>query len=322
MAAITQVLNKGINFATKYIDDFGFGVRNYIKPDNLKGLRILPDIIGDTFSSTKKCLSEQLQKSTKTTVKFSNNGTFNLARKSKEFQELTEEMDLSLECISDSKLISAIKKSGDYFSGEELCNIDYLVGQTDENLDDILACRGNLARLGITKDKIKPKTLEEIKHMIKDYVNKLSVFKTFDKSANYEYTKQINAFINSQSKYLADDVLYRGELSEHEINRLLSLIIKKQKNPTQAITYSPGHLLSTTNNLRSLTDLYDYADKCFIKIIGTKGACKGVDVNDLLKSQNKFFNQSEILLPSTANFEVIEGFVENGRLFVTLKFLS
>ena len=50
-----------------------------------------------------------------------------------------------------------------------------------------------------------------------------------------------------------------------------------------------------------------------------KNRCKGLDINNLLQSKNKFFNQQEILLPSTTEFEVIEGFFESGRLFVTLK---
>ena len=317
-----MVVKPIINLATKYTDDIvGLGVRKWTKPTTFEGLSYAEEIIGDTFIRTTKNFLEQIRQSTKTTIKFKYKGFFNLAKKTNEYKNLIDEMDISLDCISNKELVKKIKTLGDYFSCEELSKMDELC-RLGMNIDDVIFCRGDITKLGILTDKIRPKSLEEIKHYIKDYVNKLDVFKHNDESSNYECTKQINAFISSQKNFLIDDILYRGELSEYQINRLLKLILEKQSNPEKIIKYTPGHLFSTTNNLESLTHIFDYADKCFIKIIGISGKCKGVDVNDLLKTQNKFFNQNEILLSSTSEFEVIEGFVENGRLIITMKFLK
>ena len=277
---------------------------------------------GDTFQQGSAILTKIKNRSA-ISVPFKEKGVFDLREYAKIFEELKDDMDIALSSIADNKsrilLAEKIKSSGGLFTVEELCNMEELYLLRRYELDDIIKCRGNLSKLGIYQGNVKLKSREEIKHIIEEYVNKLAVFKEKDIDSGYEYTKLINRFIDSQEKYLAQDILYRGEESKSQILTLLSLIAKKTENPAQIVKYFPDHLYSTTKSLESLTDIYHYADECFIRIIDVKNRCKGLDINNLLQSKNKFFNQQEILLPSTTEFEVIEGFFESGRLFVTLK---
>lgn len=54
MTLATQIINKGINFATKYVDDAVGVFCRKPKTIELNGLKLAPDVIGDTFKSTSK----------------------------------------------------------------------------------------------------------------------------------------------------------------------------------------------------------------------------------------------------------------------------
>ena len=256
----------------------------------------------------------------KSEIGFANTGFFNRVHYVREFEKSMQEMKDALYCVGDKELAKKIKSTGDLYSFEEISKIEEMVG-AGISAEKAIKCRGSEELLQISDGKVKLEPEATIKHMVEEYVNKLAVFKEKDKNNLFENTKKINKFINSQSGCIQESVLYRGEQSEDEIKRLLSLAIEKQQNPSKSVKYCPNHLFSTTSDLEVLTKDYDYADKCFIKIVGTEGKCKGIDVNKMIGSKNKFFSQKEMLLPSTSEYELVEGSIQDGRLFITLKYL-
>ena len=255
----------------------------------------------------------------KSDIVFETAGNFNRKNYARSYEQSMQEMKEALYCVDDKELAKKIKSTGDLYSLDEVSKIEELV-QSGIPVEDAIRCRGSEELLQVLDGNVKLEPEMTIKHMVEEYVNKLAVFKEKDKNNFQECTKKINKFIESKTEYVKDSVLYRGEQSEVEIHRLLSLALEKQLNPHKTVKYAPNHLFSTTNRLETLTQDYDYADKCLIKIVGTEGKCKGIDVNKMIGSKNKFFSQNEILLSSTSEFEVVEGVIDNGRLVVTLKY--
>ena len=321
-------LGKIINYAKNYTDDV---VRLVKQTDSqpvtcvIDSLPISPKLAGnlatDCFQRSDVLSFLRSGGSAKKLVKFSHEGSLNYSQLSDDFINSCDEMAMAIDDLNDRSFAKRISSSGDLFSYAEICNMKDCM-KLEMTADDIIRCRGDYALYGILKDEVKLLSLDKIKHYIEEYVNKLQVFKKNDSASNFEYTKIINKFIKSSNDTIGVDTLYRGEQSRFQIKRLLKLLAEKNKHPDKLVKYTPDHLFSTTDDLSVLTDKYEYADKCFIKIIGVKGKCKGIDVNKLLDTKNKFFNQKEILLPSTCEFEVVEGHIENGRLMVTLRFIS
>ena len=287
---------------------------------DFKGLRYAPEILGKSVSGIKKVAQIPIRSGSK--VGFPGRGYFDIEKYSRRFSKSLQEMEDSLFCVSDRGLAQRLKSSGDMYTMEEISNIEELINNTNISVDKAIKCRGSERLLQMLDGNVKIESSSTIYHYLEDYVNRIMKFKAKDKENMGEITKKINKFINSKMGALTESVLYRGEQSETEITRLISLILEKQKNPDKVVKYGVDHLYSTTQDLRVLTHDYDYADKCFIKIIGVEGKCKGLNINEILGSKNKFFSQKEILLPSTSEFEVVDGCIQDGRLMVTLRFLS
>ena len=287
-----------------------------------KSVKLINNLATDCFQRSDVLSFLRSGTPAKKLIKFKHEGFLNFSRLSDDFAASCDEMTMALSDLKNKDLAKRIRESGDLFSFDEIVNMDNCLDM-GMAADDIFRCRGDHSLLSILKGEVKLLSPEKIKHYIQEYVNKLEVFKKNDSASNFEYTKIINKFIKSSNDTtIGVDTLYRGEQSNTQIKRLVKLLTEKNMHPEKVIKYTPDHLYSTTDDLSVLTDKYEYADKCFVKITGVKGKCKGIDVNKVLGSNNKFFNQKETLLPSTSEFEVVEGHFENGRLMVTLRFIS
>ena len=313
-----------VNHAGKYSDKAKTVIKHADSPiqQSAEFLNSMPELLAKTFikdtSLSKSALT--LPSVPKSDLVFKNKGGFNQNQYVRSFEQRIQDMREGLYCIDNKELKDAIKSSGDLYSFEEISKMEEMISG-GISVQDAIKCRGSEELLQVFDGKVKPEPEVTIKHLVEEYVNKLAVFKEKDKNNFSENTKKINKFIETQSEYIQDSTLYRGEQSERQIHRLISLALEKQQHPQKTVKYAPNHLWSTTNNLKVLTDDYDYADKCLIKIVGTEGKCKGIDVNKMLGSKNRFFTQKETLLSGTSEFEVIEGHIENNRLMVTLKYI-
>lgn len=208
-----------------------------------------------------------------------------------------QEMELCLDMI-DPNLAKAIRNSGDLFTTDEILQMQSLL--KNYKLSDIIRYHGDIAKIESSVAGSHA-TTGEIRKLVSDYVNKMEQFKARDAYSMEDSLNKINKGIREFGEEFSG-TLYRGELSDSQITRMLETYLR-QKELGRPIIYYPNRLVSTSFSEKAITVDYHYADKCLIRIETPKGT-RGFSVNKLLEGKNKYKEQQEFLLPSNIGYEI------------------
>jgi len=223
-----------------------------------------------------------------------------------------QDMELCLDMI-DPNLAKAIRNSGDLFTADEIIQMQSLL--KNYKLNDIIRYHGNIAQIEAATAGSHA-TSGEIKKLLSDYVNKMEQFKARDAYSMQDSLNKINKGIRE----FGDDfsgILYRGELSDTQITRMLETYLR-QKELGRPIIFYPNKLVSTSFSKRAVTVDYHYGDKCLIIIDAPKGT-KGFSVNRILEGKNKYSAQQEFLLPSNTGYEITSLTHDGERLIFNVR---
>ena len=215
-----------------------------------------------------------------------------------------QEMQIALSDMPEN-VANKIRYTGDLYTYDELSAIQKLLYNRPEiSVSDALRCRGNAAKIDLATQTVHFRNYAEFKKELDEYVNSLVKFKTRDP---YSLQARVNRIDNGIAMYgiKPNQTLYRGELSDTVICRLLHMAEFKRLNKDSKVIYYPERLHSASKSKSAITDIGNYARKCLIEIDATSGTNKAIDINNCLGSKNDFAWQEEMLFGSKTPFEIL-----------------
>lgn len=228
-----------------------------------------------------------------------------------------EEMDIALSMV-DPKLAKRVKASGDLYTLSELYDMNNSIGKY--SIDELLRYHGDFALLQAARSNTHLNSLGELKSILEEYVNNYSKFKARDSFNLAAQTQKINSGIRQFGENSPQRIIFRGELSESQIDRI-SNIYEVGKSTGQRLIYYPNHILSTSISKDAVTKQGKYAEKCLLEIEVPPDA-KLLNVNKMLPAKNKFSWQEEFLLAGDSGFEILSRIIDGDRLVFRLRLLQ